>query len=95
MVLILSYRTYQHLDVIFALLEQEENLEPRDMVRPETDAHLIERIEVVRSEFQIDFDVVKCVSEPLDLSVRELASLLLVQLQPFCLRARACRRHPC
>ena len=71
MVLILSYRTYQHLDVIFALLEQEENLEPRDMVRPETDTHLIERIEVVRSEFQIDFDVVKCVSEPLDLSVRE------------------------
>ena len=71
MVLILSYRTYQHLDVIFALLEQEENLEPRDMVRPVSDAHLVERIEVVRSEFQIDFDVVKCVSEPLDLSVRE------------------------
>ena len=95
MVLILSYRTYQHLDVIFALLEQEENLEPRDMVRPVSDAHLIERIEVVRPEFQIDFDVVKCVSEPLDLSVRELASLLLVQLQPFGMRARACRRHPC
>ena len=87
MLFIASYQAYQHLDVIFALLEQEENLEPRDMVRPVSDAHLVERIEVVRPEFQIDFDVVKCVSEPLDLSVRELASLLLVQLQPFGLRA--------
>ena len=95
MLVIPSYHTYQHLDVIFAFLLQEKNLEPRDMVRPVSDAHLIERIEVLWPEFQIDFDVVKLVSVLLYLSVREFASLLLVQLHPFGMRARACSRHPC
>ena len=94
MLLITTYRTYQHLDVIFAFLEQEEDLEPRDMVRLAVDAHHIERIEVLRPEFQVNLDVVKCIGIPLDLSVREIASLLLVQLLPFGLCARGCR-HSC
>ena len=94
MLFIASYQAYQHLDVIFALLEQEEDLEPRDMVRLAVDAHHIERIEVLRPEFQVNLDVVKYIGIPLDLSVREIASLLLVQILPFGLCARGCR-HSC